>query len=195
MPTNRTRRPRAPEPAISENVHAGLLSGDWDQGDFVVFKLGGERNVRAVWDSIGEELLADWLRNHPCSRPWAWWEYAAPEPRRRLGGIGDTFTDRQMSECAFGIPMGGWVTAWDVEYYNGRAKDIYGQPLERGPWYNYQDGDFTRVAIDQADPPRYESEAVYLQRRLFLTAAEHKHLATHPELLEPEAVRLDEGEG
>ena len=45
--------------------------------------------------------------------------------------------------------MGGWVTAWDVEYYNGRAKDIYGQPLERGPWYNYQDGDFTRVAIDR----------------------------------------------
>jgi hypothetical protein len=45
------------------------------------------------------------------------------------------------------------------------------------------------VAIDPNDPPVFESEATYLDRHGLLSAEEKKHLAKHPELLEPEVVR------
>jgi hypothetical protein len=214
MPTNRTRRRRAPEPEVSANVRAYLLTGDHDKGGFEVFRLwGSQERCKATWESVKAELLPEWIRLHPCSRPWAWWELDAPrwtrtfdafwdgtlpEPRRRLGGIGTPDFEVLASVPHFdrGIPT-RWVNQRDADYYNGRAMDIHGNKINQ-KWPpgsgTYQEGDFAGKAIDPADPPRFEAEAVYLERHGLLTATERKHLAAHPELLEPEVVHNDGGE-
>jgi hypothetical protein len=190
---------------VSETVRRFFETGDHDQGGFEVFRLwspsaAGRERLRAAWEACREELLGSWLKAHPGTRPWAWWELDAPrwtrtfdayldgtlpEPRRRLGGIGTpSFEVLAIVPCfAFGLPV-TFVDAWSVAYYNGRAKDIHGNPIGT----EYQEGHFKGVAIDPADPPRFESEAAYLERHGLLTPAEVRWLAEHPEALEPEVV-------
>lgn len=47
--------------------------------------------AREAWEELREELLPEFIREHPFSRPWAWWVFDAPEPRREAadGGSGD----------------------------------------------------------------------------------------------------------
>lgn len=40
----------------------------------------------AAWAELREEILAAHVAEHPCTRPWAWWEFEAPEIRRRVDG-------------------------------------------------------------------------------------------------------------
>ncbi len=52
--------------------------------------------VLQAWEALGGEILKDWIRCEPpneatsyaCpgTRPWAWWEFDAPELRRRTDG-------------------------------------------------------------------------------------------------------------
>ena len=111
------------------------------------------------------------------------------EPRQRLGGTGTPDFEALNYVPSFdkGVPT-GFVSQWDAEYYNGRAKDIHGNPIGT----KYKEGHFKGKAIDPDDPPRYESEAAYLQRLGLLTPAEEKYLQKHPELLEPETVILED---
>ena len=45
------------------------------------------REVAAAWDDLGDEIMGRWLVDNPCTRPWGWWQFDAPEPR------GDDETD------------------------------------------------------------------------------------------------------
>jgi len=59
--------------------------------------------------------LEQWRREHRraeygcpepkglASRPWAWWYFESPEPRRKLGGKGEPFGE---SRDYFGMPHG-----------------------------------------------------------------------------------------
>jgi hypothetical protein len=31
--------------------------------------------ARAAWQEMREEIMAEWLKTRPLSRPWAWWRY------------------------------------------------------------------------------------------------------------------------
>jgi hypothetical protein len=172
-------------------VYRYLESGESEPGDVEVFMLqASEDRVREAWGKVRGAIMKSWIAAHPCSRPWPWWVYNAPEPRRRLGGTGDTFDDDyEMSDCTEGIPD-NWVTPHDIEVYNGTWRDVRGNLIDIG----FKPGDFTKVTIDEKDPPRFESEASYLQRLGLLTPAETKYLAIHPELLAPELVTFDEDE-
>jgi hypothetical protein len=48
----------------------------WDQ-DF------DEAAAREAWELMREKLMADWIREQPGTRPWAWWAFDAPQPARR----------------------------------------------------------------------------------------------------------------
>ena len=41
--------------------------------------------MREMWEAHRDELMAE---RGPGRRPWAWWQFEAPEPRRRVGGVG-----------------------------------------------------------------------------------------------------------
>jgi hypothetical protein len=36
---------------------------------------------KALWEEKRTDILTDWIKTRPGSRPWAWWVYDAPEPR------------------------------------------------------------------------------------------------------------------
>jgi hypothetical protein len=147
-------------------------------------------STRVLWEACRDEVLADWIREHPGTRPSCWWRFDAPrwlddghpgwyfhnklpEPRRRLGGVGTPSYEvlRYVPSFRFGLPD-RWVEPSQVEYYNGRSKDIHGTPIGT----QYSEGHFSGVAIDWSDPPRFESQAAYLNRHGLLAPAERRRL-------------------
>lgn len=204
MPTNRTRRRRHFLPTISDAVLRYLTTGNRESGDVETFLLEGDSDrLRAAWGLARDAILADWIKSYPCSRLWGWWTFDAPKEavhgwdherfnsaqRRRLGGTGTPSHEVTCSWGGFdkGIPQ-GWVDEWQVEYYNGRAKDIHGNVIPT----KYKEGDFKGVAIDPEDPPRYQSEGDFLDTHGLLSAVEKQYLEKHPELMEPELVTNDD---
>jgi hypothetical protein len=167
--------------------------------------------IRADWARVRDELLRIWIGERPGTRPWAWWQFDAPrwarcdlpprleglgdnwllwlaEPRRRLGGIG-TPTYEVLNEAPSlqaGLPT-RWVTARDEAYYNGRARDIYGQRIGT----EYHEGDFSGLAPRAVDPPRFESEAAYLQRHGLLF--EHERHRLPPNAFAPTVIAVTAG--
>ena len=172
--------------------------------EIFILRHGGDR-LRRAWALHRDEILPDFIRKNPATRPWLWWKFDAPqEPvkcwanmdikeaqRKRLGGKGTPSFEVLACGLHFskGIPL-SYVDQFDVAYYNGRAKDIHGKLIDT----DYKEGDFEAVAYDKDDPPTFESEAVYLQRKELLNPIEKAYLAKHPELLEPEKVGYEEDE-
>ncbi len=109
--------------------------------------------------------------------------------RQRLGGVGTPSHERHATapHLVFGIPD-DWVSQREVDYYNGRAFHVDGHRIGT----EYQEGDFASVAIDPDDPPRYESEATYLQRLDLLWPGEFERLAEAD--FEPETVEAESEE-
>jgi hypothetical protein len=143
----------------------------WD--DARVCHAQNRLTLQEAWRLVSGEVLAEWIPEHPGTRPAVWWRWDAPEPRRRLGGTGTPAHEALAvaeSYCR-GIPD-SWVTRWDVEYYNGRMVDVHGAPIGTA----HREGDFPYDALDPFDPPVYESQAGFLDRHGLLTREERRVL-------------------
>ena len=58
----------------------------------------------ALWAEHGDAILASWIRHSPGCRPWAFWAFEAPGPRRLLSGKGRPV----WGGLAWGIPASPW---------------------------------------------------------------------------------------
>jgi hypothetical protein len=139
--------------------------------------------IAAAWAAHREEIIAAWADDHPGTRPLYWWRHDAPELRRRLGGTGTPWFENDVANAKHGIPT-RWVSQWDVAYYNGRMRDVHGNPIGA----EYEEGHFKGVAIDSEDPPTYEAQAAYLERLGLLLPGERERLTD--EDFKAEAVRV-----
>jgi hypothetical protein len=155
---------------------------EWDLTDLEQAGAQDER-ARTIWNAAKNLILADWSKKFPGTRPSFFWIFDSPGPRERLGGVGDpAWLHLAYAESyRLGIPD-VWISDFDVEYFNGRARDVHGEIIAT----KYTDGDFQGNAIDLANPPTYESQAQYLQRHGLLTPDEIRRLK--PRDLEPELV-------
>lgn len=101
--------------------------------------------MQAVWEELQDWMLDEWLhsdepcgmtnnsaRGGMCTRPWAWWVFDAPEPRRQIsdGPLNSTMADDYPhphgGKLYFGVPRSlGTSTDWDCRY------ELQGQYLER----------------------------------------------------------------
>jgi hypothetical protein len=206
MPTTRRRVARSLVPEMSEVLINYLLTGGLPESSptggmprewFEVYRMTAHPAAfRADWQVVREALLSMWKQDKPGTRPWAWWAFDAPrwrredmparvqsitaldcaEPRRRLGGIGTPDYEVLNTWPSFdrGVPT-SWPSRWQVAYYNGRARDIHGNRIGK----DYHEGHFAGLAPRVDDPPLFESEAAYLKRHGFLTAAERRALSAH----------------
>jgi hypothetical protein len=142
--------------------------------------------IKAAWEKIGDSVTKDFIKQHPCTRPWAWWQWSAPrwddpyvgsylhltlpEPRLRIGGTGRPSYERKgfIPGFKFGLPD-SWPSKIDAEAGLCQQDDV----------------------PDSTDPPTFESQAAYLQRHGLLTDAEIKWLNKHPSALLPEKVKIE----
>ena len=60
--------------------------GDPQAGDFFAMGAPWSPEWRQLWAEHGARIVAEFARDHPGRRPWAWWQLDAPEGRRQVGG-------------------------------------------------------------------------------------------------------------
>jgi hypothetical protein len=192
MPTNRTRRRRVQRYELTATATAYLRDEEMpaDHDLLELFKLQAPSMAEAylhpngedLWRQYGAAILAEHVAKYPGTRPARWWDFDAPrsamhpkqcELRRRLGGVGTPQHECLATylEPSFGVPR-SWVSQWQADYYNGRARHIQGQPIAP----EYREGHFPHLAPDPADPPMFESEASYLECHGLLLKGERTRL-------------------
>ena len=108
MPSTRKRIRRRYIPPISKNFSDYLLydvraDGDFD---FFLFKINRERQ-KHLWQENQVRFMAEWVESHPCSRPFGWWKFEAPEPRKMIGGKGTRAGQKRNygQSFKFGVPQ------------------------------------------------------------------------------------------
>jgi len=114
MPTNRTRRMRRFKPTTIPpallKYFKGESYGPDDEGACDVFLMELRPAMKQAWESHRDELLADWIEKNPCSRPFAFWKFDAPELRKQISGSGDVDYE---GAC---ISSDGLPEYWQVEW-------------------------------------------------------------------------------
>ncbi|MGR9372310.1 hypothetical protein [Rhizobium leguminosarum] len=141
--------------------------GDPRHDEFVEFKYFlHDDEILALWRGDGKRVIDAWIADYPGSRPDFWWRFDAPEPRRRLGGIGMPSWEALSVKPNFrrGLPS-TWIDDRDVAIF--RDGGCGRQP----------DPDWPGIPKDPTDPPRFESEAAYLDRLGLFLPGERKRLS------------------
>lgn len=108
MPTKRQRIPHTWQPPVADGLVQFLETGKLPKDDQffdVLLLVANEDTLKATWHTHRDQILGEWIRRSPGCRPWAWWRYDSPEPRRRLGGKGEVFAPGKLD---FGIEL-DWI--------------------------------------------------------------------------------------
>lgn len=191
MPTKRQRLVRNPRADIPPELFALFRDQPLpEHGNVFTFKFTPEDELFALWAEHGDGIVSEWCEKKPGTRPNVWWSFSAPrqpigrfpgwyydgklcEPRLRLGGKGTPAHEvlAYVHHFVLGIPD-HWIDDWSLDYYNGRALDVHGKPIDT----EYHEGDFIAERFDPSDPPRFESQASYLRRNKLLHEREGARL-------------------
>ncbi len=201
------RQPRAAAPQVSETAWALLTDASLpeppEKGGWELFWLrwaekegpSGRPCLKQLWAQHADDILRDWVRQWPGTRPTSWWKWSAPRmpeglrpgadedgtwplPRDVVGGTGTpsyVVLPSLYPEFTIGIPN-AWTDENEVEQHKGVR-------LGDGTVY-------AGIALDVADPPRIESQASYLKRHGLFMPGEERRLpadAFEPELVLPDA--------
>jgi hypothetical protein len=174
--------------------------------------------AEARWQEYGSRIVTEWIKEHPGTRPSRWWLHSAPRateqdlvtmnfvgeyrvradaicrPRLRIDGIGTPMHEAFgfTPVLAYGLP-----TAWCITLDGNLQRDCWYDWREQHIRYGgsalagYLKPNTAACGIDALSPPRFESEAAYLQRHDLLTATEKRHLSEHPELFTPETIAIN----
>jgi len=110
------RRPRRrnetdlPE-CFFEYFRSGEKPGPGVEGAFDLLMLrgpGSAGELAEIWKQERAGILASWLRTKPGTRPFAFWLFDSPEPRRRIGGQGAASFEKYPAikpYYKFGLPV------------------------------------------------------------------------------------------
>src|SRR5438128_2263159 len=106
-------KPKEGDVAFSSWIDFYFLSGAWESGHPGPIAV----NLSTCY---GEQVVAAHIEDFPGTRPGHWWEFTAPGPRRRCGGIGTPAHERLAHVLCLhlGGPM-NWIWAEDLVLYEG----------------------------------------------------------------------------
>ncbi len=90
MATNRLKRTRKSiKPVIPAALYYYFETGNEDQSGFKetdrynAFLIGFDRHegkdIRDLWRLCRDEVIENWIRKHPGSRPFAFWQFDTPD--------------------------------------------------------------------------------------------------------------------
>jgi hypothetical protein len=98
------RRPkRKASSYTSWHLHKLQFGHDYEFADH----FSSVEEIRQAWEIIRDEILQDWIRMEPRygsgrpgpgTRPWAWWEFDAPELIQRIDGKPHPFDNPERIE-------------------------------------------------------------------------------------------------
>jgi hypothetical protein len=164
MPRKRRIDKAKPHAEISAAAWAflnDLATPDDSESTLEIFMLddpNGEA-LREVWDRARAEVLAGWIKEHPGTRPSAWWKCEAP--RQPMGNFQGCYYDARLPEQRKFISGSGcpaWMVMAHVPSYE------LGLPAQ---W----------AGFEAENPPAFESQASYLRRNNLLTPHELRVLS------------------
>lgn len=80
------RRPSRRQHSIITSVHETQFRTGFDYINAAYGGFGTPRPLdidamREDWESIGDEILSDYITEHPGSRPWAFWQFDHPNEK------------------------------------------------------------------------------------------------------------------
>jgi hypothetical protein len=61
-------------------------------------------DAETAWSLLREEILADHIAAHPCTRPWAWWHLETRDLRQRVDGGGHPCLPPLSRPAWYGLP-------------------------------------------------------------------------------------------
>lgn len=178
--------------ALLRDLPAPLDDENPFERTFIAFDTGLDPASRlaVLWAEHRDDVMSEWIAEHPGTRPHCWWLFDAPrmaagtfpgcfvdgklaEPRMRIGGVGTPAYEvlAYVPSFALGIPK-TWVDQWSVKYYTCMAKDIHGNPIGT----EFASNNFKGVAIDPDDPPLYEPQASYLKHHKLFAPGEERRV-------------------
>ncbi len=191
MGTKRRRRTRCRYEDVPVGFQHYLAYGDFDQACLADPETGWVRlflfavdhgfdQRRTVWRAVRDRIVAEWVKGHPATRPFGWWEHDAPRWQRAdlPPPIAD-MTDEVLERCAEPRrQVSGPRPLYEVS--DTWPELSHGCPLE-----------FDRP-VDPADLPRFEAQASYLDRHGLLSGDERSRLPA--DAFEIETVFVDDDE-
>jgi len=157
MPRKR-RKERARRDLTDEERHENLLH--CLHGCGIKTRVLPEASLRELWIAVRREVLDEWIREYPGTRPWAWWRFDMPEGTRREvldGGTHPFDCPRRRAHVRELVVDAGAATDFEraaYALYRGKPKMVFR---------------FERLR-------EYESEAEYLRRLDLLKNAEEREL-------------------
>ena len=108
MPTTRRRRTHPQRRPLTATEHAWLHDQpDPGDGGFTWLTLQGDTGgcAETLWREHRDQVLEDWIKKHPGTRPSQWWRFEAPERRRQVSGGRPRPTSRVMFHYPKGVPF------------------------------------------------------------------------------------------
>ena len=120
-------------------------------------KLLTDDEIREAWKSHGKKIIKDWIKNNPGTRPDAWWDFEAPEPRARISGEGepdfDPGYDRGLPDYFLNIVWVNEPPVKDPLLYESEAAFLKRHNL-------FYPGELERISDDAFDPVEVEREYI-----------------------------------
>lgn len=115
MPTNRTRRTRKLKPTTISTALLKFFKGEAyapdEEGACDVFLMELRPAMKEKWELYRDQIMADWMKKNPCSRPFGFWKFDAPELRKQINGSCDVDYEG-VSIDSEGLPA-YWQIDWD----------------------------------------------------------------------------------
>jgi hypothetical protein len=138
-----------------------LPTPDDTESAFEILMLGNPNDeaLGELWDRARGEVLAGWVKDHPGTRPSAWWKCECP--RQPMGTFQGAYYDGRLPEqrkFVSGAGCPAWMVLAHVPDYE------LGLPAQ---W----------AGFEAENPPAFESQAAYLRRNNLLTPHELRVLS------------------
>ena len=128
MPRKALTPRRQRQGQLTVAVERRLLTGHWFPMGSEGFPEPSESELEALWETHRDTLMRKWFAGYEgeggaFTRPWAWWAFDAPEPRRLLSGTCEP-ADKSLW---FGVPAAWGKTVkpvWESERGYLRRKNL-----------------------------------------------------------------------
>jgi hypothetical protein len=126
----RIRTARRPGLTYGEGHRLHLLTGhDFFSDGFGEGAFFRRDDAARAWAYLRQELLVEWIADHPCTRPWAWWEFEDHPPRRVVKPKPSDIMPEPTRPWPWGKPLPWWDEYRQAKWYESQPTYLHRHDL------------------------------------------------------------------